>query len=124
MDHMHVHHHVIGISLLVAWLVPAVQAQPVEIQNPGFEAVVLADDEFLAGQLGGAPGWVGTVNNGWGAWNPHVDAYPDEAPEGSNIGLLYNNPDAGPVEMSQSLSDTLQPDATYTLSLWVGNPQS
>ena len=98
--------------------------QPIEIQNPGFEAVELADDEFLGGQLGGAPGWEGTVNNGWGAWNPPVAAYLDEAPEGSNIGLLFNNPDDGPVEMSQSLSDTLKPEATYTLSLFVGNPRA
>ncbi len=124
MNHMHVPHHVVGISLLVAWLVPAAQAQPLEIQNPGFEAVELMDDEFLAGQLGGAPGWVGTVNNGWGAWNPHVDAYPDQAPEGSNIGILYQNPGLGSVEMSQTLSATLQPEATYTLSLFVGNPQA
>ena len=124
MSHMHVHHHVIGISLLVTWLVPAAQAQPLEIQNPGFEAVELADDEFLAGQLGGAPGWEGTNNNAWGAWNPPVDAYPDEAPEGSNIGFLYQNPDLGSVAMSHDLSDTLQPEATYTLSLFVGNPQA
>ena len=121
MSHMHVHHHVIGISLLVTWLVPAAQAQPLEIQNPGFEAVELADDEFLAGQLGGAPGWVGTNNNAWGAWNPHVDAYADEAPEGSNIGWLYQLPNQGPVAMSKTLSDTLQPEATYTLSWFVGN---
>ena len=55
MNHMRVHHHVIGISLLVAWLVPAAHAQPLEIENPGFEAVKLADDEFLAGQLGDDP---------------------------------------------------------------------
>ncbi len=124
MNHIHVHHHVIGISLLVAWLVPAAQAQPLEIQNPGFEAVEQPDDGAVAGQLGGAPGWLGAVNNSWGSWNPPVAAYPDEAPEGSNVGWLYQNPNLGSVVMVQTLSDTLQADETYTLLFSVGNPQA
>jgi hypothetical protein len=113
-----------ALAALAAWLAPAAHAQPIEIQNPGFEDVVLQDDEFFYGNLGGTPGWVGTLDFTWGSWNPPSLAYPDETPEGSNDGWLYYDSDQGQADMTQALDATLQPGTTYTLSMYIGNPEA
>ncbi len=95
------------------------------IENAGFENPVLADDEFSVT----APGWdlynpaklapIGVH----GCWNPPTGAYPDEAPEGDNVGWVYwlfEEPKAI-LGMSQTLEATLQADTTYTLTVQVGN---
>ncbi len=97
----------------------------IPVENGGFEDPVLVDDEFIED----APGWVaydpdelGPIGV-YGCWNPPIGAYPDEAPEGNNIGWIYwfAVMDAEVMGMSQTLKATLQADTSYTLTTWVGN---
>ena len=110
---------------LVAAMAAGAHAQQIDIMNAGFEDDPLADDEFSYGTFGGAPGWLGgPVDFTWGAWNPPTDAYPDETPEGTNLGWLYNQAGDGQATMTQALEATVQPNTTYTLSMHIGNPQA
>jgi hypothetical protein len=95
----------------------------IAIENAGFEEPVLVDDDFLFP----APGWDSynpdDIGIGHGCWNPPADAYPLEAPQGSNIGYIFFSiiePEKV-LGMQQTLDATLQPDTTYTLSARVGD---
>ncbi len=103
--------------------VQATQAQEIEVVNPGFEDPVLVDDDFVSGHDGTVPGWV--ASGAWyaGAWNTPTGAYPGEAPEGLNVGWTWATLDDPGIEVSQmqTLSETLEGGATYTLSVRVGN---
>ena len=61
-----------------------------------------------------------------GVWNPSSAFYPEEAPEGENIGAIFLNqsPGSGVVGLSQTLSNTLEANTQYTLQVEVGNPGS
>ena len=61
-----------------------------------------------------------------GVWNPSSAFYPEEAPEGENIGAIFLNqtPGSGVVGLSQTLSNTLEANTQYTLQVAVGNPGS
>ena len=121
----------------------AVQAAPIAIVNPGFEdlyfgsnlpAMFANDVPPTAFPVGPAPnGWsaYGAVGNGAsiGVLNPGTLAadggtnFPDGAPEGDNVALMFFNNFAGGAEfgIEQTLSATLQPNTAYTLSVEVGN---
>ncbi|PAW63805.1 MAG: hypothetical protein B9S38_17005 [Verrucomicrobiia bacterium Tous-C4TDCM] len=92
-------------------------AQPVTLANPGFEnPVVAVDGSFTAL----ATGW-SKVNsaNEIGVLNPDTGDFTAQAPEGTNVGYVYGGVvDAG---MSQVLTATFQADASYTLTVKVGN---
>ncbi|MHC5114877.1 MAG: hypothetical protein ACYTGP_10675, partial [Planctomycetota bacterium] len=103
---------------------PGALGDAIAIENPGFEDPILVDDDFLFP----APGWDSynpdAIGVGHGCWNPPTDAYPQGAAEGENIGYVFFSiiePEKV-LGMQQTLAATLQPDTTYTLSAWVGNP--
>jgi len=93
----------------------AAQAVPVTIQNPSFEANVLADGAFVL-----------TITN-WsfsgsdtGTFNPHAAAYPGGvAPDGQNVAFISAGSAPGDT-ISQVLSDVLTAGVTYTLDVEVG----
>ena len=119
-------------------------AAPLTIANHGFEEPYLSgnlppeysgDVPPTAFPTGGAPtGWssygtvgggasIGVLNPGVMAVEPLATFFPDGAPEGDNVALLfYNNYQGGPeFGLEQTLADTLQPRTTYTLTVEVGN---
>lgn len=74
------------------------------------------------------PNWGYHFNGYCGVLNPTTDAYPDEAPEGGNIGFVqstisasdpYYNASGG---LAISTIVDLKPNTNYTLSVKVGNP--
>lgn len=98
----------------------------IPVENAGFEDPVLRDN----GYVDFAPGWdlynpaeifPGGIH---GCVNPPTDAYPDEAPEGENVGWVYllTVEEEAVLGLSQTLKATLQADTTYTLTVLVGNP--
>jgi hypothetical protein len=131
-------------SLLLA---AGASAAPVAITNPGFEDLYLGSN--LPPQYGGdvptgsfptgpAPaGWtsyyasgsapelfIGVLNPGTTADHaPNPPCFPDGAPEGDNVVLLYADGDDGGGEYGvvQQLSATLQANTAYTLSVEVGD---
>jgi hypothetical protein len=128
-------------------LAPFAAAAPVAIENPGFEALYLGSN--LPPQYGGdvptgafptgpAPaGWtsyyasgaeagmfIGVLNPGTTADHaPDPPCFPEGAPEGDNVVLLFMDGDDGGGEfgVEQELSATLQANTTYTLRVEVGD---
>jgi len=101
----------------------AAQAASIAITNPGFEAPVLADGNFVWGLYPGGTvvgGWTtaGGVGFGAGIINPTADAFSGGAPEGANVGFLisYNT-----AFLIQTLATTYQEGETYTLTALVGD---
>lgn len=109
-------------------------AEVITITNPGFEDTTgqLVFNEFTRG-----------IPTGWSQYNPNglqggflsneywigtlepngTDFFTTTAPEGNLVGILYNEIDEGNGEygFSQTLSDTLQANTRYELSVEVGN---
>jgi autotransporter-associated beta strand protein len=107
------------ITLALALASTAHAALPVTITNPGFESPVTADGTFTAS----ATGW-SKVNFATeiGVFNVDTDDFTAEAPGGANIGYVYGGVvDAG---LAQVLTANLLADATYNLSVKVGNSKS
>jgi hypothetical protein len=128
-------------------LASSAAAAPLAITNPGFEDLYLGSNlpPQYAGDVptgsfptGPAPaGWtsyyasgatpemfIGVLNPGTTADHaPNPPCFPDGAPEGDNVVLLYADGDAGGGEYGvvQQLSATLQADTAYTLSVDVGD---
>jgi hypothetical protein len=128
-------------------LAPGARAAPIAVANPGFEALYLGSN--LPPQYGGdvptgafptgpAPsGWtayyasgpeaamfIGVLNPGTTADHaPNPPCFPDGAPEGDNVVLLYMDGDDGGSEygVEQQLAATLQADTVYTLTVEVGD---
>lgn len=123
------------------------QAEPVAITNAGFEAGYLGAPV----QTGSFP--VGPAPTGWtrydfggvpaagalvGVLNPGTQAdydadggglmpcFPDGAPEGSNVALLFKSGGGAAAEygIEQTLTATLQAATRYTLTVAVGNIQT
>jgi len=135
-------------TVLMAVVLPVVaSAAAVAVTNPGFEDLYLGSN--LPPQYGGdvptgsfptgpAPaGWtayyasgatpamfIGVLNPGTTADHaPNPPCFPDGAPEGDNVVLLYADGDAGGGEYGvvQTLGATLQAQTAYTLSVRVGD---
>ncbi len=106
-------------------------AKPLTFVNPGFE------DDFAD------PGCFNLLTPvGWQLYDPNaifgggdfigvIDPtgttnYPGGAPEGLNVALVFLDGEvgAGPMGLRQLLTDTLQPDTNYTLSVQVGDIDS
>ena len=90
------------------------QSTPIAIINAGFETNVLADgdDGFIL------PGWTGATAIA-GEYNPPVTDYPDEAPEGDNVGFIDTS--FGGHEIYQDLTETFEAGRDYTLSAMIGD---
>lgn len=130
-----------GLLLLAA--ATTGQAASISITNPGFEADIASIGTFPVG--GGRPaGWArwdpaGIHGNGnaIGVLHPPVVGpgetdpallgaafYPDGAPEGNNVALVFMGNDATrgtPMGIEQTLGATLQANTRYTLQVAVGN---
>ena len=69
------------------------------------------------------PGNVGVLNPGVITDDPGFTFFPSGAPEGNNVALMYTNGGQGGDHygIQQTLGQTLQPNAIYTLTVQVGN---
>lgn len=95
-------------------------ALPITIENPGFESPAIAVDGTFNPT---ATGW-SKVNFATeiGVFNVDTGDFTAEAPAGVNVGYVYGGVvDAG---LAQVLTSTLQADATYNLTVKVGNSKS
>lgn len=98
--------------MLVLAVVPAVaEATQLAVVNAGFESPPLAANGSTAGSI---PGWTGDFGANYGVWRPTAADFPGLAPEGLNVGW------ASSAGFSQTLTATVQPWTTYTLSVKVG----
>ena len=111
-----------GIAIC-AMGIQTTHAQPINVVNPGFEDPELFDDEFVSAHDGSVPGWV--ASGAWyaGGWNVPAATYTNEAPEGLNVGWSWATLDDPGIEvnLTQTLSETVEAGATYTLTVHVGN---
>lgn len=108
------------------------------IENAGFEAIALADNDFT---IATPPGWelynpdnlvpfeatvpditdrsfsVGTVD-------PIVASYPQETPEGTNAAYVFmvSEPGSGMAGLTQTTDTVLTSNTQYSLEVAVGNP--
>lgn len=117
---------VIGICLATA---VGAHAQPISINNPGFEANVIAPGTF---QVFTPQGWsvydpVGIINQNTNAVGvirplPGVEFFPGGTPEGTNAALVFlagnQLAEAG---LQQTLTASLLNNRRYTLTVQVGN---
>ena len=102
----------LGVLVLTAGSAWAV---PVTIQNPSFEAVVLANGAFTPS----IPSWSFSGGD-TGTFNPTVAAYPAEAPDGQNVAYVSQGSAPGDIVTQQILSELLTAGTTYTLEVQVG----
>ena len=137
----------VAALLLTLTCVEIALAAPIEIVNPGFEELYQGSDVLT----GSFP--VGPPPNGWtrydlggspvsgsllGVLNPGTQAdydadgaglspcFPDGAPEGDNVALLFKSGPGAADEygIEQTLGATLEPDTVYSLTVEVGNIQT
>lgn len=126
-------------TLAIALTVDAQSSNAVSlsVSNAGFEDPVLADKEFTV--LAPIPGWGkydpsglipasapsdGSAPTDAGAYNPPIDAYPNQASEGNNAGFTFvtQSPGSGVIGFTQTLASTLTVDTIYNLNVEVGDP--
>jgi hypothetical protein len=99
--------------------ITAVPYSEAKIANASFEDPVLADDDWDWSL--GNQGWGYFANAGnLGPWNPTTDDFPDEAPEGDNVGWTNPGGLGVPGGFAQVLTETITADTTYTLTVEVG----
>lgn len=106
-------------------------ALPLIVDNPGFESDFVADGAYDDAIV--PAGWtpydpqsiIGQDYNSLGILNPTgTILYPDGAPEGSNVALvfLWRDQTSGvPAGFEQQLAHVLMPATQYTLRVQVGN---
>jgi hypothetical protein len=99
------------------------KAVPIVIQNAGFENPHV--DEVLGLTLQGTQidYWTTPDTFGGGLWdinNYPYDVWLEAAPEGTQV--IYVGAFRGPNYYEQTLSHVIQPNSTYTLTGFVGNP--
>jgi hypothetical protein len=136
------------VSTLAAVVAAASSAAPLAIANPGFEDLYLGSnlppeyggdvptgafptgpppagwDRWVAGGSADPGMFIGVLNPGTTAdYTPDPPCFPDGAPEGDNVVLLYRSGDAGGNEygVEQTLTDTLAAETLYTLAVEVGD---
>jgi hypothetical protein len=106
-----------------------VDGEPIAIDNAGFEMPTTAPGGLNIS--GPPPGWslfdpdgiINGMENSVGVLNPMgTPLFPNGAPEGSNVALVFLWQTQGtPVGLTQVLGDSLVAGATYTLGVDVGN---
>lgn len=118
----------LGAAVASVFLVSLASADTIPVNNPGFEAFVLADGQRSKTGPSGAsstvilsadpvPGWFVDVPDGdGGTQNPTAAVFPAEAPGGQNVGYSV-----GPL-LSQQIVAAVQPNTEYLLSVLVGRP--
>ena len=106
----------LSIVVLGCIAVPA-RADSIAIQNPSFEItnpLIYSSPGYGSWNYGPIPGWTIT-GGGAGSLQPGPTSYPSPLPDGSIV--AYSN--GGTI--SQTLSASLLPNTTYTLSVDVGH---
>jgi hypothetical protein len=104
-----------GATTISFFAISDARAYSISITNAGFEDPILEDDDFTDNEI---PGWIGTDTSSegrFGVYNPSTVAFPNEAPEGENIGYLESG------SLSQTLSERLKANTTYNLSAQIGS---
>jgi hypothetical protein len=119
------------LSVTVFSLTINANAAMVLITNPSFEAPVTGAGTFSGTTTTGPMGWTvyntGNTNNDrfFGVWNPTgTNTFLNgDAPDGVNVGVVFlqNTTNIAEAGLRQTLSDTLQLNTTYTLTIEVGN---
>jgi len=104
----------LGLSI-TAW-----SQTPVPIQNASFESQVVG--EGLA--VSGVDDWTIVGGGGAGVFHPTTSEYPGGVPDGSNVAFLTAVTDGdGLSQVLSGATGVLLKDATYVLTVQVGNPQ-
>ncbi len=103
----------------------------VAVTNAGFETLVVSNGTFTNGVPAGwstydPNGILGSNYNSVGLLNPSTTHYAAEAPEGSNVALIFLWPQSAPqynlpAGIQQTLSTNLAANTKYTLNVSVGN---
>ena len=121
------------LLLLVAlFALPARAAVMIPIVNPSFEDDTVAPNTFPVVPAVSLPGWtavdpggiLASSNNAVGVINPTGSTfYPGGAPDGDNAAIIFLGDNIGttPVSLTQVLTDSLQANTRYTLTVEVGN---
>ena len=120
---------IIMLSMSHTVLMAVPLGESLSIANPGFEANSVAPGCFQVftptdWSVFDPNGIVDAGNDVVGGLHPAGSPFfPLGAPEGDHVALIFLNGDigGGPVGLTQVLSDTLEPDTTYTLTVEVGN---
>ena len=99
------------LAISMAFISSPATAEFLTIENPSFEANVLGENGFISS----AVGWLTPGDSG--TFNPAPAIYPGGIPDGDNV--AYSSA-GGPV-ISQVLTDVLEADLEYELTVWVGN---
>src|SRR6478672_954084 len=108
----------VTLSALLALQVVSLASQPIPLTNPGFENPALSDGALQTG----IPNWTIVGSGDIGVLNPAAGDFPGEAPEGSNIGYVANTAgEAGVSQLPGGLAGQFQANASYSLSVKVGN---
>ena len=106
------------LAALLAAQAISLASQPVPVTNAGFENPVVDDGSAQAS----IPNWTPLGLGDSGILNPSSADFPAEAPEGANVAYISDT--TGEAGISQTLGGVigqLQVDASYTLSVKVGN---
>lgn len=108
-------------------LFPAQDGFAVVVANYGFENPAIADGTFSTSDAAAPPGWsiYGPLSAArhFGVLNPNgTTLYGEAVPEGASVGVTFLA-DTGGAEggLEQVLSESLQLDTVYTLTVEVGN---
>jgi hypothetical protein len=106
------------------------EAVSLTIENSSFEDPVTAGGNFTASETDAPSGWevyntrAPSGQRFFGVWNPSTtNTFVGGAPDGVNVGLVFllNTTSLAEAGLQQTLSDTLQLNTTYTLTVEVGN---
>lgn len=104
-------------TLMLSMVTASWAASPVAISNAGFEDPVLSE-----GAAAAAADWT-NVGNGGTAFHPGAGSFSGGAAEGDNVGSVFNGADGdGFSQVLAGATGQLQVDATYVLTVQVGDP--
>lgn len=125
-----------SLTLLGVLTVTTSEAQgaSLAITNASFEEPVFAEDGDFTTDI--PPGWIlddpldfippnpAAGESGAGTFDPPIEAFFDEAPEGRNTGYIFllQPPGSGGASFIQTLDDVLTAETMYTLKVDVGDP--
>jgi len=123
------------VALLGSLLAPSVRAVPVTVANPGFEDISnpQPSTEFTFGPPNGWDLYDPDGITGGGAGNTYFIGTLMPSPptnffagqyEGQRVGIAFNffgSGGQGEYGMQQTLTETLQPNTTYSLDVAIGN---
>ncbi|MFN4943929.1 MAG: autotransporter-associated beta strand repeat-containing protein [Akkermansiaceae bacterium] len=112
-------HRFLVILLLISGSAFAIT--PIPITNPGFELPVVEEGDYNQAPTGWNAYNGALLGSTVYAYNPTIDDFDSEAPEGSNVAGVYTILASGVEKgLSQTLSTTFKEGDTYQLTVKVG----